>query len=105
MPHNRRSSTRHAVDLPVSAEVGEQSVATSIKNLSLGGALLAWEGQVSLGDRIELSFRIPNLETPIRVGGAVRWCGGGAVGVQFDGLRAREVWSLNKFFETLPEAE
>jgi hypothetical protein len=102
VPHNRRSSTRHDVDLPVSAEVGGQSVETKLQNLSLGGALLAWEGQVALGDRMEISFRIPTLENPIKVGGAVRWCGGGSVGMQFDGLRAREVWSLNKYFETLP---
>jgi hypothetical protein len=101
VPHNRRSSTRHDVDLPASAEVGGESLAVVLKNLSLGGALIAWEGQLDLGTRLDLSFRIPNMEDPIKVGCAVRWVGGGAIGVQFDGLRAREVWSLNKYFEGL----
>ena len=36
---------------------------------------------------------------PIEVGATVRWSDDKATGLQFDGLRARDVWALNKYFE------
>jgi hypothetical protein len=68
-------------------------------NMSLGGALIAYPERLPLGTGLELTFRVPHLETPIHVKALVRWSDDEATGVQFDGLRAREVWSLNEFFK------
>ncbi len=73
-------------------------------NLSLGGALVAAGTRFAMGQRIQISFSVPTLETPIEVGATVRWSDDKATGLQFDGLRARDVWGLNKFFEQLPSA-
>ena len=71
-------------------------------NLSLGGALIAAGAKLAMGQRVTIFFSIPTLENEIEVGATVRWSDDKATGLQFDGLRAREVWALNKFFEQLP---
>ncbi len=95
-----RQAARHDVDIACTLTVGGKEVATQIKNLSVGGALVV-HGRLPAAERVKLVFRVPTLETPIEVAATVRWCGGDSIGVQFDGLRAREVWSLNKYFESL----
>lgn len=97
-----RKSARHPVNIPATFTVHGTAHETSILNLSVGGALVVFEERLSPNERVELSFRVPTLETEIKVGGVVRWTGGEAIGVQFDGLRAKEVWALNKYFESLP---
>ena len=73
----------------------------SISNLSLGGALVSTGVKYAMGQRVAITFEISTLDTPIEVGATVRWSDEKATGLQFDGLRARDVWALNKFFELL----
>lgn len=101
MTENRRSATRHDVSLAVSYELDGQSYESELRNLSLGGALIAHPDRVAMGKRVSVQFRIPNMTEAIAVGGHVRWSTDSGFGVQFDGLRAKEVWSLNKYFESL----
>ena len=101
MTDNRRSATRHDVSLAVTLEVEGKSLDTEMRNLSLGGANVALQQRVPMGTRVKLSFRVPTHDQPIEVGAQVRWCTDDSIGLQFDGLRAREVWSLNKYFEKL----
>jgi len=71
-------------------------------NLSLGGALVNAGTRYSMGQRVQISLAIPPQEDPVEVGATVRWSDDKATGLQFDGLRARDVWALNKYFEQLP---
>jgi PilZ domain-containing protein len=71
-------------------------------NLSLGGALFSLGAKLAMGKRLNISFRVPTSDEAIDVGATVRWSDDQSTGVQFDGLRAREVWALNKYFEQLP---
>ena len=73
-------------------------------NISLGGALVSAGAKFAMGARVQISFTIPTVSDPIEVGATVRWSDDKATGLQFDGLRAREVWALNKFFEQLPSS-
>lgn len=98
---NRRGQTRYDVAVDAKFTVGDTTVERTINNLSLGGCHVVHDERVSIGTRVQVSFRIPTHEDPIEVSGAVRWGGQDGAGVQFDGLRAKEVWALNKFFETL----
>jgi hypothetical protein len=99
---NRRTSTRHVVSLAAQLAVNGQPQSITLINLSLGGALIAAGTKYSMGQRVTITFSIPTLEHPIEVGATVRWSDDKATGLQFDGLRARDVWALNKFFEQLP---
>ena len=76
----------------------------TVMNLSLGGALVSTETRYSMGQRVSITFTIPTMPEAIEVGATVRWSDSKATGLQFDGLRARDVWALNKFFEQLPPA-
>lgn len=72
-----------------------------VVNLSLGGALFSGE-KMPMGQRVDISFKVPTMDEAIEIGAVVRWSDDKATGIQFDGLRARDVWALNKFFEALP---
>ena len=102
MSDNRRSSTRHAVTLEAKFAIEGVSKPCTVMNLSLGGALFSMGGRLSMGQRIKMSFVVPTMDEPIEVGAIVRWSDDKATGLQFDGLRARDVWALNKYFEELP---
>lgn len=106
MSINRRSANRHHVELRCTLTVVTDGAASppaelALVNLSIGGALIQ-RPRLALGARVEVSFRVPTLAETISTGAVVRWSTDDEVGVQFDGLRPRDVWALSKFFETLP---
>lgn len=100
MADNRRGSTRHEVDIPARIQVGGAQETCTIANLSMGGAFVTAR-RLAMGERVVLWFRIPTHETDIEAAGTVRWSTDQGIGVQFDGLRARETWALGKYFESL----
>jgi hypothetical protein len=102
---NRRSSTRHDVDLAGRIKVGEAPESCQVKNLSIGGAFVGLGRKLPMGDRVTLWFRVPNLENEIEAAGTVRWATGEGIGIQFDGLRAKETWALGKYLESLPQSQ
>ena len=101
MADNRRSSARYIVSLPCSIAIDGKALSWTMINLSLGGALIDAGEKFGMGARAQVSFRISTLEDPIDIGATVRWSDAKALGLQFDGLRAREVWGLNEFFKSL----
>jgi hypothetical protein len=98
---NRRSSTRYPVDIEATLTVGEQTLEVQLINISIGGAFIGGIDRMGMGTQVQISFRIPTHDEPIAVAATTRWSTELGVGVQFGSLRAREVWSLNKFFESL----
>ena len=98
-----RSSHRYPVDINVIVTRGEDKEPHRFMNLSLGGALMTFSERLPLGEEMNLAFRIPTQEEPIMVKCVVRWATPESAGVQFDGLRAREVWSLTEYFKALAE--
>ena len=101
MSQNVRSSQRYDVQLSVEVSIGDQKHVSTTRNLSLGGAFMDTDVKPPFNARVTLKFSIPNQREPIQVGGVVRWSDPGGFGVQFDGLRARDVWALGKYFEQL----
>lgn len=100
MSDNRRIATRHPVSIPATISVAGKQVSCTLSNLSLGGAFLDTE-RLPMGQRVLLSFRIPGHDDLLETQSTVRWTTSTGIGVQFDGLRARDVWALNRFFEQL----
>lgn len=103
MSENRRTQTRYDVDFPASVTVDDFTYEVTLQNLSLGGAFVTYHDRPPMGQRVQIAFTIPIEDHRIEVGGAVRWGTGEGIGIQFDGLRARDVWALNKYFEQLRE--
>ena len=101
---NRRTSTRHVVAIACTITVDGAARECTLVNLSLGGALIEAGAKFAMGARIQVSFRVPTGEEPIDIGSTVRWSDVKALGLQFDGLRARDVWALNEYFKQLESA-
>ncbi len=98
---NRRTSTRHAVSLQARLVIDGVAEACTIHNMSLGGAMVSVTRRHAMGTRMQLTFNVPTYEQSIEIGATVRWGDHQTAGVQFDGLRAREVWALNEYFKQL----
>ena len=96
---DKRTATRYERRIDIEYRVGDDWKPSKTRNLSLGGALIACDEKLPSGVRVQIRFRIPTQKEPIEVGGQVRWVDSQGFGVQFDGLRARDVWALGKFFE------
>jgi hypothetical protein len=101
VPLKPRASTRYAAELPITLSVADRSLVGDIQNLSLGGTCIRLDERLAIGSRVKLSFRVPSSDQPIEVDGEVRWSSDGETGIQFASLRARAVWDLNRYFETV----
>jgi hypothetical protein len=99
---NRRIQTRHDVSIPTKLTIDGTPNDCTMLNLSLGGALVSATNRCAMGQRVRINFAVPVLNHAIEIGGTVRWSNSDGVGVQFDGLRARDVWALNEYFKQLP---
>jgi hypothetical protein len=100
---NTRGAQRHDVELDVAYSSGDGWRRARVRNASLGGLFVMPadpEEKLVVGARIRLKLDLPNQKEPIEVGAVVRWLDGTGAGVQFDGLRARDVWALGKYFES-----
>lgn len=112
-PQNRRSVNRREVSLPATLSLegpsnegadGAPVVTTrdiTIQNISLGGAQVELPERLALGQKVRLVFQIPGGSDSIDISATVRWCAADSVGIQFAGLRPKEVWLLNRYFAAL----
>jgi Tfp pilus assembly protein PilZ len=99
---NRRIQTRHEVAIPAKLIVDGTTAECTMLNLSVGGALVTVTTKYAMGQRVQVAFHVPTIGEVIEVGATVRWSSSEGVGVQFDGLRARDVWALQAYFKQLP---
>jgi uncharacterized protein (TIGR02266 family) len=103
--HFRRTDPRYARRLEVEVLAGELRTVATTRNISLGGVFVETTAPLPLQTRLQIRFRIPTQPEPIEVSGEVRWVEPGegdqlpGMGIRFQGLRAREVWALNRFFQ------
>jgi uncharacterized protein (TIGR02266 family) len=76
------------------------------RNISLGGMFVETAEPLPVQTTIQIRFRVPTQPEPIDVTGEVRWVERGGdghtagMGIRFHGLRARDVWALNRFFQS-----
>jgi uncharacterized protein (TIGR02266 family) len=101
---HRRSDRRYERRVPIDFSHEGTSYSGHTRNISLGGVFIETEQTLPFGARVTMKFRIPTQAEPIDVEGQVRWLEMDegrlrGLGVRFEGLRARDVWALNKYFE------
>lgn len=81
---------------------GDKALTARALNASLGGLFLNLEeiaDKLPLGARLHVRFVV--VGHVVESDAVVRWHGDQGFGVQFDGLRARDVWALEKYFKSL----
>ena len=102
--HFRRTDPRYDRKLEVEILAGETRLAASTRNISLGGMLVETTSPLAVRTAVVVRFRIPTQAEMVEVAGEVRWLEPGThvggMGIRFHGLRAREVWALNRFFQS-----
>lgn len=101
--HSRRTQQRHDIRIPVDFSYQGRDFQGQSRNISLGGLFVETTASLPFGATVTVKFHIPNLKEHIEVEAEIRWVENKdgvveGIGVQFRGLRAKQVWALNKFF-------
>jgi hypothetical protein len=97
---NRRTQTRFDVSIVTEMTCEGKTSECTMVNLSHGGAFMVFP-RLPMGTLCKVKFSIPTQPEAIETPAIVRWCTDQGVGVQFEGLRAKEVYALGKYFEQL----
>ena len=96
---NRRAQQRHDIEMPVELIHDGETFSTVTRNMSLGGMFMSLNEAIPFGALVKVKFSLPDLDAPVEVDAHVRWVQPDAgIGVQYTGLRAREVWALQQLF-------
>ena len=74
--------------------------ACQLRNLSLGGTFVEL-GRLPIGTLVNITFGLPTLGQRLSLDAVVQWSSDQGIGVQFEGLRAWEVWVLWRYLESL----
>jgi uncharacterized protein (TIGR02266 family) len=104
--HFRRTDPRYDRRLEVEIAAEGKRLAALSRNISLGGMFVEGADVLPVGTSLQVSFTVPTQPEPITVSGEIRWVEKGGpgqlpgMGIRFHGLRARDVWALNRFFQT-----
>ena len=101
---HRRSDRRYDRRVPIDFSHEGSSFSAHTRNISLGGVFIETDQTLPFGAKVALRFKVPTQSEMIEVEGQVRWLEMDegrlrGIGVRFEGLRARDVWALNKYFE------
>ena len=101
----KRASTRYQVEIDMHVVADGREATGRTLDLSLGGTLVRVPATPTLrvGERVHVSFRVPELQAPLTASADVRWVGDldeALVGLQFvTGFRAKETWALGRYLE------
>jgi uncharacterized protein (TIGR02266 family) len=103
--HFRRIDPRYERQLDVEVVADGKKHTSRTVNISLGGLFLDSATPLELGVTVQLRFQLPTQPEAVEVSGDVRWVvkkegAHSGIGIRFQGLRARDVWALNQFFQS-----
>jgi hypothetical protein len=99
MTASRRLHERFDVELPVMVVHADGEIPGATVNVSLGGMLIKLERSVAYGSNVTIRVELPALKEPAVLPAVVRWDRDGTIGVQFNGLRAKDTWALNQLMK------
>ena len=105
--HFARHVRRCDLQVPIQIDgPGDPHLALT-ENIGIGGLFVATSSPERVGDRITLTFRLPNDRSPILVDGEVRWVrtwplpqirhGARGMGIRFNGLSLSTVATIQEF--------
>jgi uncharacterized protein (TIGR02266 family) len=105
--HFRRIDPRYERQLEVEVMYEGKKQTSQTRNISLGGLYLDSLTSLPIGTTVQLKFTLPTQPEPVEVAGDVRWVvkkgtsDAAGIGIRFQGLRAKDVWALNRFFQSV----
>ena len=104
--HFRRIDPRYDRQLEIEVIFEGKKQTSHSVNISLGGLYLESTTPLPIGVTVQLRFQLPTQPEPVEVAGDVRWVVKkekselSGIGIRFQGLRARDVWALNRYFQS-----
>lgn len=100
MSHERQHAR---VDYSANVELVVEGAVQAARtlNLSQGGAFIETAPAPPLESRVVLRISLPGVPDRSEIGCIVRWGKAGGIGLQFQDLRAIEVWALNRLLKSL----
>ncbi len=90
----QRQHPRKALHPRVSVRTPQGDVVARCADISLGGAFIETEAEVTFGSQVDLVFEFPVVQGDCVITGVVRWTKPGGFGVQFATMGARETHGL-----------
>jgi uncharacterized protein (TIGR02266 family) len=101
---HRRADRRYDRRVLIEIEGEGTAFSAHTRNISLGGVFIDTDNRLPFGAKVSMRFKVATQVEVIEVDGHVRWVEADdgivrGIGIQFAGLRARDVWALNKYFE------
>jgi len=104
--HFRRIDPRYDRELEIEVMFEGKKHTSQSVNISLGGLYVETAMVLPIGATVKLRFQLPTQPEPVEVAGDVRWVvkkeksDKNGIGIRFQGLRARDVWALNRYFQS-----
>ena len=105
MVENRRRHARVPLQTKVVCEIGSRTTQGVTWNLSQGGIQIEAHNQLSAGEMVRLSFRLPVTDIAIEAVGRVAWVKENRQGIQFTNVTAKNQQAIRAFVEELSEPE
>lgn len=81
---HKRSHPRKSCSVPVDYAADGRAFRGSIKNVSVNGLFIETRQKFDPGEKITLTFSLPNQSKPLKTQGKVIWNNAEGVGVQFN---------------------
>jgi Tfp pilus assembly protein PilZ len=103
--NGNRKHVRHSYSTEVELLIDENTSETGTSlNISTGGIFIDNDTPLADGSKISIIMTIPGIPEPCTIPCIVRWFKkGDGLGLQFESLRAIEVWALNKLIRGLSD--
>jgi CheY-like chemotaxis protein len=102
MFENRRRHIRVPLQTEVICDVGSRTIHGVTWNLSQGGMQVE-AGNLNMGEKVGLSFRLPVSDVAIEVVGTVVWAGEKRQGIQFTEVSTQNQQSIREFVAAVEE--
>jgi len=104
LDHHDQASYSYAVEISALVRVlgdrkREQKIC-QLRNVSLGGTFIEL-GRLPMGTQLVVTFGGPSSDERISLDAVVHWSTDRGVGVQFEGMCAREVWALCQYLDSV----
>lgn len=97
---NNRKHVRHPFETAVEIVLDGDRQPGRTVNISRGGIFILTDPVPAFGARLQLLIRLPGIGDECSIPCVVRWANAGeGVGLQFETLRAIEVWALGKLLK------
>jgi Tfp pilus assembly protein PilZ len=94
-----RENTRKPCLINANYTIQNKDFKSYILDISIGGVFIETNEKVTIGQKIELNFALPNYQKPFKLNGTISWGSPRGFGVKFDEIPMQQGEILRSFVE------